>query len=156
MDALFVHNWNKIVVGPCMEGAVFEIEFQAPPKVTYSDGYLTVDLGKWHFHLCAGPTKSSSSEEIRQKRPIAKAALFESRGVGHGRSWGLRFWNGYGEQMTTVFLPSATLSDEKKFLKEPDWNRLSLYYQLRRDLLGEPVPSDLAEAANAPWQETAH
>src|SRR5262245_40233519 len=87
MDHLFLENWQRIVIGPCIEGAVFEIQFVSRPKVTYLDGYLTVDLGKWHFHLCIGPTKSSSSEELRRKRPIAKAAMFESRGVGHSRSW---------------------------------------------------------------------
>src|SRR6185503_16367036 len=106
-----------------------------------------------HFHLCTGPTKSSSSEEIRQKRPISRAALFESRGVGHGRSWGLRFWNGFGEQMTTVFLPNPNLSEEKKFVKEPNWSRLEFYYQLRHQLLGEPIPADFAAAANAEWPE---
>jgi hypothetical protein len=153
MDHLFLETWSRIVVGPCIEGAVFEIQFETQPKVTYLDGYFTVDLGRWHFHLCIGPTKSSSSEELRQKRPVAKAAMFETRGVGHGRSWGLRFWNGFGEQMMTVFLPNPRVSDDQKMLKEPDWNRLEMYYALRNRLFGEPVPSDYAAAANEEWPE---
>jgi len=51
IDELFVHNWKHIVVGPCIEGAVFEIIFKAAPEVGVFDGYLTVDLGPWHFHL---------------------------------------------------------------------------------------------------------
>jgi hypothetical protein len=155
MDDLFVNHWAKITVGPCLEGVVFEIRFENAPKLSYSDGYLTVDLGKWHFHLCIGPTKSSKSEEIRQARPVANAALFETQGVGHGRSWGLRFWNGFGEQMTTVFLPSPRLNDDMQFLKEPDWSRLELYYQLRARLLGEPVPENLQAAGTEDWPATS-
>jgi hypothetical protein len=151
MDDLFANHWSHIVIGPCLEGVVFEIQFEKAPKVNHSDGYMTVDLGKWHFHMCIGPTKSSKSEEIRQKRPVAKAALFESRGVGHGRSWGMRFWNGFGEQMATVFLPNAQLTDDMKWLKQADWNRLRFYYELRERLLGEPIPADFGVAANEEW-----
>jgi hypothetical protein len=71
---LFSKNWNKIVVGPCVEGAVFEIRFAAEPKLSYLDGYLTVDLGHWHFHLCLGPHKNCPSEELRKKCAAANAA----------------------------------------------------------------------------------
>jgi len=82
VDELFRHNWQRIVVGPCIEGAVFEICFKAPPEIRISDGYLTVDLGAWHFHLCIGAHKGSSSEELRTKRPVAKIGFFERRGKG--------------------------------------------------------------------------
>lgn len=74
---LFGTHWRSVVVGPCIEGAVFEIAFQSPPEIRYSDGYLTVDLGPWHFHLCVGPHKGNSSEELRRNRPVAKVAFFE-------------------------------------------------------------------------------
>ncbi|HKX32562.1 MAG TPA: hypothetical protein VJ302_33055 [Blastocatellia bacterium] len=32
-------------------------------------------------------------------------------------------WNGFGERMTTIFLPNPRLSDEMKVLKEPQWER---------------------------------
>ena len=155
MDDLFLKHWSRIVVGPCIEGAVFEIQFENAPKLTYSDGYFTVDPGKWHFHLCIGPTQTSKSEELCRMRPVAKAALFESRGVGHGRSWGLCFWNGFDEQMMTVFLPNPRLADDQKFLKETDWSRLGLYYELRQRLLGEAVPQDFETDAQAAWPEDA-
>ena len=50
---------------------------------------------------------------------------------------------GFGEQMTTVFLPSPFLSEELKVLKEPRWERLRLWYSLRETFLGEPIPQDL-------------
>ena len=52
------------------------------PCILYSDGYLTIDLGAWHFHLCVGPHSGSPSPELREKRPVAKAAFFERRGKG--------------------------------------------------------------------------
>lgn len=155
VDELFVHNWPRIVVGPCIEGAVFEIVFQGPPEVRISDGYLTVDLGAWHFHLCIAEHRGSTSEELRKMRPVAKIGFFERRGKGcvGGRSWGLRMWNGYGEQMTTVFLPNPRLTDDMQLLKQPDWNRLDLYYRLREKFLGEAMPADLEAAANLPFPQ---
>jgi hypothetical protein len=155
VEELFVKNWSHIVVGPCIEGAVFEIRFVEAPKIGTLDGYLTVDLGAWHFHLCIGPHKGTASEELRRVRPVHKVALFERRGkgCGGGRSWGVRLWNGYGEQMTTVFLPNPHLADDMRYLKTPDWSRLELYYQLRQKFLNEPLPEDFEAAANLPLPE---
>jgi hypothetical protein len=50
-------------------------------------------------------------------------------------------WNGFGEQMTTVFLPNPFLSDDQKLLSEPQWERLHLWYELRAKYLGEPMPA---------------
>lgn len=153
VQQLFGVHWSSVVVGPCIEGAVFEVCFQQAPEIRYSDGYLTVDLGPWHFHLCLGPHKGSASEELRRMRPVAKVGFFDRRGkgCGGGRSWGLRFWNGYGEQMTTVFLPNPRISDDQQLLPKPDWSRLDLYYRLREQFLGEPMPTDLEVAALAPF-----
>ncbi|MGH8472145.1 MAG: DUF7676 family protein [Gammaproteobacteria bacterium] len=147
-EILFQEHWSEITVGPCIEGAVFEIRFAAPPKVSLLDGYLTVDLGHWHFHLCIGEHRGTRSEELARKRQVARVAFTETRGgrCGGGRSWGLRLWNGFGEQMTTVFLPSPFLSDTMNVLKEPQWERLRLWYELRRTFLGETMPSDFRPA----------
>jgi hypothetical protein len=114
-----------------------------------SDGYLTIDLGPWHFHLCVGPHQGSTSEELRRMRPVAKVGFFERRakGCAGGRSRGLRLWNGYGEQMTTVFLPNPRLSDDQQLLAEPDWSRLDVYYRLRSKYLAEPMPDDIQAIA---------
>jgi len=150
---LFGTYWRSVVVGPCIEGAVFEVSFQTPPQIRYSDGYLTVDLGPWHFHLCIGPHQGSTSEELRKNRPVAKVAFFERRGLGcaGGRTWGLKLWNGYGEQMTTVFLPNPRLGDDQHLLKTPDWSRLEAYYRLRSRFLGEAMPDDFEEIAQRPF-----
>ena len=148
---LFEHNWQRIVVGPCIQGAVFEVRFEQAPRLSHLDGYLTVDLGAWHFHLCVGPHQGTPSEELRRKRPVARIAFFEEhgRGGGGGRSWGLQMWNGFGEQMTTVFLPNPFLSDTQKILREPQWERLQLWHELRAKYLGEPMPAAF-KPADAP------
>jgi hypothetical protein len=96
-DLLFKEHWGEITVGPCIQGAVFEIRFKDPPKVSLFDGYLTVDLGHWHFHLCIGTHQGTPSPELAAKRRVARAAFFETRGgkCGGGRSWWLRLWNGF-------------------------------------------------------------
>ncbi len=142
---LFEKHWSRIVVGPCIEGSVFEVRFTEAPKVTMLDGYLTVDLGPWHFHLCITDHKGTRPAELSQKRRVARVAFFENKGhkCGGGVSWGLRMWNGFGEQMTTVFLPNPHLSDDMRILKQPDWERLRLWYELRNTYLGEPIPDNI-------------
>lgn len=162
VKVLFEQHWRDVVVGPCIEGSVFEVRFTEAPKLTMLDGYLTVNLGPWHFHLCIAEHKGNRSPELARKRQVARVALFETRGqrCGGGRSWGVRMWNGFGEQMTTVFLPNPRLSDEMKPLREPNWERLKLWYDLRLQFLGEPPPVSIAEAQTladlAPAQEAGH
>jgi hypothetical protein len=38
-----------------------------------------------------------------------------------------------------------------QWLKQPDWNRLRFYYELRERLLGEAIPADFGKAANEEW-----
>ena len=38
---LFGTHWRSVVVGPCIEGAVFEVSFQTAPEIRYSDGSPT-------------------------------------------------------------------------------------------------------------------
>jgi hypothetical protein len=115
---LFEERWRDIVVGPYIEGAVFEIRFEQPPKkVSCLDGYLTVDPGYWHFHLCIGKHKGARSPELVARRRVAKLAFFEmksNRCIGGG-SYGLRMWNGFNEQMTTIFLPNPAFPTTRKF-----------------------------------------
>jgi hypothetical protein len=118
----------------------------------------TVDPGPWHFHLCVGPHKGNTSEELRRTRPVAKVGFFERRGRGGagGRSWGLRMWNGYGEQMTTIFLPNPRVGDDHQLLRVPDWSRLETYYRLREKFLGEPMPDVFETMAMRPLPGVDH
>jgi hypothetical protein len=132
---LFEHHWREIIFGPCIQGAVFEIQLTEPPKkITMLDGYLTIDTGPWHFHLCIDKHTDVPVAELARQRQAARAAFFhDSRTTGHVRgSWGLRLWNGLGEQMLTVFFPNPYLTDEQQIQQEPDWSRLALWEQMRR------------------------
>jgi hypothetical protein len=51
-------------------------------------------------------------------------------------SWGLRLWNGLGEQMITVFFPNPWLDDEQRRTREPRWEKLALWESLRRRYAG--------------------
>ncbi len=141
---MFEEHWDEIVVGPCIEGAVFELRFEEKPKkVTISDGYLTVDLGYWHFHLCVGEHKNAKTPEIARRRRVSKMAFFETKSNGcvGGSTYGMKMWNGAGEQMTTVFLPNPRLSSDMKVLKEPNWEHLRLWFDLRNQFLGKEIPA---------------
>ncbi|MGE3542080.1 MAG: hypothetical protein AB7N91_32270 [Candidatus Tectimicrobiota bacterium] len=143
--ALFTEHWRQIVFGPCVAGAVFEIQLTAPPtKVAMMDGYLTVDTGPWHFHLCIDRHTDVPVPEMAQQRQTARAAFFQdTRSSGHvPGSWGLRLWNGLGEQMITVFFPNPYLSDEMKILREPDWSRLELWNSLRQQYTTAAEPAE--------------
>jgi hypothetical protein len=149
---LFETHWDEIVFGPLIQGAAWE--FRAPHAPTYVgmlDGYLTVAFGASHFHLCIGPTKGPrhdrTPEALARHRQTARAELYRRLDSASGAptSWGLRLFNGHGEQQVTIFLPNPFLSpDGEKVLKEPDWSRLALWDTLRTRWTGAagPDPAD--------------
>ena len=51
-------------------------------------------------------------------------------------SWGLRLWNGRGEQVIAVFFPNPHLDDESQRLPEPRWEKTLLWEDLRRRFAG--------------------
>ena len=134
LTELFTEHWRALTVGPLLQGAVFEVRFTAPPRVTMLDGYMTVDLGAWHFHLCVNDHREAPPE-LAAIRRVGRAAFFRTRGTGGAghapMTWGLRLWNGRGEQMVTVLFPSAYYSDAMEPLSEPDWHRVELWEALR-------------------------
>jgi hypothetical protein len=147
---IFENHWEKIVFGTLVQGAVFEIRVaDAPRRIRMNDGYLTVDFGFWHFHVCIGPHRGPSRNptppELAQFRRTARAEFYRIlNDDGTPRSWGLRLFNGGGEQQLTIFLPSPFHADDR-MLKQPDWSRLELWDQLRARYLGaEPDPLDRA------------
>jgi hypothetical protein len=148
---LFENHWYKITFGPLIQGAAWEIRApHAPTLVAMMDGYLTVAFGASHFHLCIGPHKGSpgnpTPELLARHRRTACAELYRRLDKsGAPVSWGLRLFNGQGEQQTTILLPNPFLSpDSDKVLETPDWSRLDLWDGLRARWLGliEPDPLD--------------
>lgn len=139
MKDLFETHWSQIVFGPCIQGAVFEVRLREAPKLGYLDGYLTVDVGDWHFHLCIGQHRGTKANPIPEAlaniRRASKAVFFRSMGNScAGGSWGFRMWNGADEQMLTVFFPNPYLNDRLKPQK-PDWARLTLWNDMRQNYL---------------------
>jgi hypothetical protein len=148
---LFDDHWRRLTVGPWVLGAVFELTFDHAPKVTIENGYLTVDAGAWHFHLCIGRYRGSGSQDSHLLRRVSEIAFYDWRGDGSikERSSGIRMWNGYGEQMTTIFFPHVLLGETSHTVGPPNWENLRLYYEFRRRYLGEPLPEDLEAAGRA-------
>ena len=141
--------WRDIVFGTLVQGAVFEIRApNTPRKVSLFDGYLTVDFGSWHFHVCIGPHQGSPrnpvTPELAHARRTGRAEMYRVLSDdGSPRSWGLRLFNGLGEQQMTLFFPNPFLGENDRILKEPDWTRLSMWDAFRQRYLGlEPDPVD--------------
>jgi len=130
---LFTDHWKALTVGPVIQGAAWEIRFTAPPRLSMLDGYLTVDTGPWHFHLCINDTRGNGDARLARVRRVGRAAFFRATGGScTPESYGLRLWNGLGEQMVTVFLPNPFFDDEGRRLREPDRSRTALWDDVRR------------------------
>ena len=130
---IFTEHWAKVSVGPIIEGAAYEIAFRTAPKVGMLDGYLTVDPGDWHFHICVNDHTGNPSPELARLRRVARAAFFRTvGGACSPTSWGLRLWNGRGEQMITVLFPTPYYDADWRPLAEPDWSKTRLWEDLRR------------------------
>lgn len=137
MTEVFREHWAAIFAGPVIEGAAWEVRFTSPPVVSMLDGYLTVDTGAWHFHLCVNDHRGAASPEQARVRRVARAAFFHTDGgTCVPGTWGLRLWNGHGEQMVTVFFPNPWLDDAGHRVREPRWDRTALWEGLRRRYAG--------------------
>jgi hypothetical protein len=79
-----------------------------PDSIGTMDGYLTVVSGISHFHICVGGHKGPLGDPVspalaRRRRQTARAELYRLLGVaGTPVSWGLRLFNGKGEQQITI------------------------------------------------------
>ncbi len=146
---IFENYWQVIRFGPLIQGAAWEIRAPgAPSRVVLSDGYLTVDFGVWHFHICIGRHRGSPKNPVdpglATHRRTARAELYRQlKADGTPNFWGLRLFNGKDEQQLTVFLPNPYLSDDDRVLATPDWSRLAMWDHLRKRYLGlEPEERD--------------
>jgi len=132
MKEVFGAHWASISAGPIVDGAAYEIRFTAAPTLSMLDGYLTVDTGPWHFHLCVNDHRGAASPELAKLRRVARAAFFRTDGGSCvPGAWGLRLWNGRGEQMITVYFPNPWLDDDLERVREPRWERTALWEDLR-------------------------
>jgi hypothetical protein len=160
LKEVFEEHWDRVIFGPCIEGAVFEGRFPARPRVSLLDGYVTVEVGgseSWHFHLCIGPHRGTPAlptpPELARWRRCARAAFFCNRDrAGRASAWGFRLWNGRGEQMLTIFFPNPWLDPARlRYIETPDWSRLELWMRMRERYAGVPAePPPPPENAEPP------
>jgi hypothetical protein len=144
---VFTNHWQTIRFGPLIQGAAFELVATRQPRLSMLDGYLTVDVGESHFHLCIGEQRGLSGRAVdpalARRRRCAHAELQRQWSGGAPCTWMFRMFNGDGDQMITILLPHPFLDSDDQVLDEPDWSRLQLWDQLREHYLGLPTdPAD--------------
>lgn len=146
---LFERYWDRIQFGTCIQGAVWEMELdEAPRSIRTLDGYVTVDVGRWHFHLCIGEHKGTkgnpASPELARIRRTSRAEFYRQiKADGTPNSWGFRMFNGDGDVQMTVFFPNPYLTADQKIRRKADWAALDMWDDLRRKYGGiEPDLKD--------------
>ncbi len=145
LTELFREHWREVTFGPLIHGIAWECQATEPPRIHFFDGYLTVEWGASHFHLCIGehhgdPT-SPTPEDLRTWRRAARAEFF--RRINRDATpdtWGFRLFNGHDEQMITCLFPNPFVTHDHQFRSSPDWSKLRLWDELRARYLG--LPSD--------------
>jgi len=147
---LFENHWREITFGPIIQGAAYEFKASSPPThIGMLDGYLTIAFGAPHFHICIGVHKGAPgnpvSPTLARHRKTSRAELYRRLDrSGAPVSWGLRLFNGEGEQQITVLLPNPFLDPQTdKLRKAPDWDQLNLWDSLRARWLGMAGPDPI-------------
>ncbi|RQO54432.1 hypothetical protein DBR47_22560 [Paucibacter sp. KBW04] len=141
---VFEGYWQDIRFGTMVPGGVWEIRApNAPTRVSLMDGYVTVDFGAWHFHICVGHF-SGCEPTLAAERRTGRAELYRLLDREDApKSWGLRLYNQLGDQQLTVFLPNPFLDPGGWRALAPDWERLRAWDTLRQSYLGlAPDPVD--------------
>lgn len=146
---IFQSYWQQIHFGTHVQGGVWEFAVDGPPtEIRMSNGYLTIDFGRWHAHLCignyAGPPDKPVSPEVTRVRRTSRAEFYRRlKEDGAPGSWGFRMFNGNDEVQLTVFFPNPFVGSNGKRRATPDWNDLTMWDELRRRYAGlEPDPAD--------------
>lgn len=156
LTLLFVDHWSSIRFGTLIQGAVYELSATEAPVMTTLDGYVTIDLGHSHLHLCIGEHVGAPGRpvepELARRRRCAHAELQRQWSNGAPATWMFRMFNGDGDQMMTVLLPNPFLDDHDQILDDPDWTRLALWDELRSrflDLPPDPVDRSAVQFAHS-------
>ena len=143
---LFENHYESLTFGPCIQGAVFECRVKSPPRrISYLDGYLTVDLGDWHFHLCIGEHRGDAQHPARPNwrggesaRGRCSCGIYQNPPIaGHAPvSYSVALLNGRDEQMVTFYLPNPFFDENYRVLETADWTKLALWNHIRHELPG--------------------
>ena len=140
---------DQIIFGPLIEGAAYEWTCPcAPQAIRLFDGYLTVNFGGPHFHLCIGEIKGSPEDpvpdDVNTRRRPAKAQMFRRLDKdGAPISWGFEMENGAGAPMISIFFANPFLLSGDRISPEPQWEKLAMWRDLAMRYLGrEPEAFD--------------
>ncbi|UII33994.1 hypothetical protein LVD17_09225 [Fulvivirga ulvae] len=93
LEDIFSNYWQQIRFGTLCQGAAWEVGApNAPTKISLLDGYLTVDFGPWHFHVCIGENNGTrqapTSEELKKLRKCSRAEFYRRLNKdGNPSSW---------------------------------------------------------------------
>ncbi len=130
---IFETYWDKIIFGPIIDGAAYEMRCpQAPTQVDLTGGYLTIFFGVTHFHICIG-INSGGTRESQQNRTTQRAEYYRDLDkTGAPVSWGFRMYSGAGDQQLTILFPNPFVSECDKILDTPDWSRLSVWNKIQK------------------------
>src|SRR5262245_50792912 len=97
---VFEAHWASIFFVTLIKGWEWEGKAPGPPRrIGLLDGYVTVDFGPWHFHLCIGETKgigaAPTPPALAQHRRCARAELYRGLNskTGAPNTWGFRMFN---------------------------------------------------------------
>src|SRR5437867_11589009 len=86
LTELFTEHWPAVTVGPLVEGAAYEIRFTVAAEVSMLDGYMTIETGTWHFHLCVGDLRGRPSSGVARLRRVARRARSTPGGATGART----------------------------------------------------------------------
>jgi hypothetical protein len=91
----------------------------------------------FHSHLCVNDHRGTESAELARIRRVARAAFFKTEGGSCApATWGLRLWNGRGEQMVTILFPNPHFDETWQRLRKPRWQKTELWEGLRQRYAG--------------------
>jgi len=142
---IYQRYWDRIQFGSLIQGAVWEFAAEGPPaRIGMLDGYLTVDFGRSHFHVCIGEHKGTKGNPIARVRRTSRAEFFRRlKADGTPNTWGFQMFNGTAEVQMTVFFPNPYLGPDQKIRRRPDWTALEMWDDLRLRYAGlESDPKD--------------
>jgi hypothetical protein len=141
LTEIFEQRWEQVTFGPLIQGGAWECRAVHKPRLSYTDGYLTVQWESSHFHLCIGEHSGDpdrpTPEDLVGWRRTSRSEFF--RRVNRDETpdtWGIRLFNGRGEQTVTILLPNPFVSGDDQFRLKPDWSQLDLWDHLRMKYLG--------------------
>lgn len=145
LQELYENHWQDIMTTYLIPGGVFELFSKQPKRVSILQGYLTVDTGDWHLHICVSEPKIHDVKDVDKQKEIARQRMVKRGAFIHvkrgkkactSESWYLRLWNGNDEQVVNIAFPSPHYDSDFKRLKEPDWTRVELWKSMCEKYLG--------------------